>query len=263
MPAIFAHDLFGRKVLKQLPPGFRQIIEAHWPQFTIGLQGPDIFFFYRPFTGRKIRDYGLGLHKVSALPFFEHARQIVRTTGRDTKEYAYLMGFICHFILDSECHPYVAEAVKNTGVHHLEIEEEFDKRLLRLDGKDPIGFPLSSLIPSDDSTARAILPFYRDMSLPVVKQSLKDMKRIKRLLTAPGAPKQQALNAVFRLSGHYKDMKGLMNQRRDNPGCVTTNQRLLTLFQNSVILAATMIQSFDEGLFSDASLDARFNRSFE
>lgn len=52
---------------------------------------------------------------------------MVRKRGESSREYAYLMGFVCHFILDSECHPYVEEYIEKSGVQHLEIEEEFEK----------------------------------------------------------------------------------------------------------------------------------------
>lgn len=48
MPAIYAHDRFGMKVSERLDGRLREIVTRYYPQFSIGLQGPDIFFF----TGR-------------------------------------------------------------------------------------------------------------------------------------------------------------------------------------------------------------------
>ena len=67
-------------------------------------------------------------------------------------------------ILDSECHPFVEEYIKKSGVQHLEIEEEFEKLLLRMDGKDPFAYPLAEMIPADGTTAEAICPFYDDIT---------------------------------------------------------------------------------------------------
>ena len=139
MPAVYAHYRFGAKVSRKLPEDLRKIATTYHPQFTIGLQGPDIFFFYRPYRKNRIARYGNHLHEIPAREFFEHGVRVVKGTGRDSGEYAYLLGFLCHFILDSECHPYVSEMIGETGVQHLEIEEEFEKALLRK--RDPALLP--------------------------------------------------------------------------------------------------------------------------
>ena len=50
MPAFYAHDRFGEKVWKKTDGEIREIILKHYKQFEIGLQGPDIFFSYRPYS---------------------------------------------------------------------------------------------------------------------------------------------------------------------------------------------------------------------
>ena len=164
MPAVYAHYRFGAKVSRKLPEDLRKIVTTYHPQFTIGLQGPDIFFFYRPYRKNRIARYGNHLHEIPAREFFEHGVRVVKGTGRESGEYAYLLGFLCHFILDSECHPYVSEMIGETGVLHLEIEEEFEKALLRKDGKDPFAYETARLIPADRATASAIRPFYQGIS---------------------------------------------------------------------------------------------------
>ena len=129
MPAIYAHDRFGEKVAKKLDGELKRFVFEYYPQFEIGLQGSDIFFFYRPYMKNKIVKYGHHLHGISAKPFFEHAMKVINKRGRDSAQYAYLLGFICHYILDSECHPYISQMIEKTGVQHLEIEEEFEKSL--------------------------------------------------------------------------------------------------------------------------------------
>ena len=100
MPAFYAHERFGKKVWQQTEGDLKEIIRSHYPQFRIGLQGPDIFFFYRLYTNNKVSKYGTDMHAVSAYPFFLQALEVVRRKGRETKEYAYLLGFLCHYILD-------------------------------------------------------------------------------------------------------------------------------------------------------------------
>ena len=47
MPIFYAHHHFGEQVYKELPEELQEIIYEYYPQFQIGLQGPDIFFFFR------------------------------------------------------------------------------------------------------------------------------------------------------------------------------------------------------------------------
>ena len=263
MPAFYAHDRFGKKVYSRLEGEIKQTIKNHSRQFRIGLQGPDLFFFYRPWHSNKVSKYGNHLHEISAYPFFRHGAAVVREKGRNSKEYAYLLGFVCHFILDSECHPFVEAYIKKSGVQHLEIEEEFEKLLLRMDGKDPFAYPLADLVPADETTAEAICPYYDDITEKTALQSLKDMRLVKKLFTAPGRLKHDTINTVMKLTGKYPYMKGLMNQHRDNLRCRKSSQELLRRFDGAVHTAVDMIYSLDETIQTGKELNKRFDRTFE
>ena len=69
MPAMYAHDRFGADVSKRVREDLKNIIQKYYPQYQIGLQGPDLFFFYRPWGHNPVNRYGVHLHGVSALPF--------------------------------------------------------------------------------------------------------------------------------------------------------------------------------------------------
>ena len=259
MPAFYAHERFGKKVWQQTEGDLKEIIRSHYPQFRIGLQGPDIFFFYRLYTNNKVSKYGTDMHAVSAYPFFLRALEIVRRKGRETKEYAYLLGFLCHYILDSESHSYVDEMIRKTGVEHVEIEEEFEKKLLRIDNKDPLAYPIAKLVPTDWNTVEAIAPFH-----PAVDNhcfSFSAHGCFSHTLSI--GVKQTAINSVLKLTGKYASLKGIMNQRIDNQKCVESNIGLLRRFDNAVSVAVQMIQSFDESVKMGKELDERFERTFE
>lgn len=263
MPAFYAHDRFGRKVYSGLDGEIKRTIHEHSRQFRIGLQGPDLFFFYHPWLPNKVSKYGNHLHEISAYPFFRHGVSVVREKGRSSREYAYLLGFVCHFMLDSECHPFVETYIKKSGVQHLEIEEEFEKLLLRMDGKDPFAYPLADLIPADPATADAIWPFYDDITEKEVLTSLRDMRMVKRLFTAPGRLKHDTINTIMKMTGKYPYMKGLMNQHRDNLRCRKSSSELLKRFDESVKPAVDMIYSLDETIQTGKELNRRFDRTFE
>ena len=145
----------------------------------------------------------------------------------------------------------------------MEIEEEFEKKLLRIDNKDPLAYPIAKLVPTDWNTVEAIAPFHPAVDKKQIRNSLFYLKGLKHLFTAPGAVKQTAINSALKLTGKYASLKGIMNQRIDNQKCVESNIGLLRRFDNAVSVAVQMIQSFDESVKMGKELDERFNRTFE
>ena len=263
MPAYYAHKRFGKDVYEQLPKSLQNYINEHRPLFNIGLQGPDIFFFYKPYRSTSVAKYGNQLHAQSARPFFEHALQVIKLEGRDSASYAYILGVICHYILDSECHPYVDEMIQVSKVDHLEIEEEFEKKLLRMDKKDALAYNASKSIVDDMRSAQAIAPFYSGISDSEVQKSLHHMKLVKQLFCAPQQTKQHLLNTALRLSGNYGKLKGLMNQAQDNPKCFESNEGLLRRYQKAIKVAEKMLVHFDDCVVNGTILDKRMDRTFE
>lgn len=55
MPAIYAHDTFGKLVSKQLPKEIQDIIKTYPSAFRIGLQGPDPLFYHRPYASNDVK----------------------------------------------------------------------------------------------------------------------------------------------------------------------------------------------------------------
>lgn len=53
---------------------------------------------------------------------------------------AYMLGFGCHYILDSTCHPYVNQVAKEGKISHTLLEKEFDRMLMYETGKNPLHF---------------------------------------------------------------------------------------------------------------------------
>ncbi|MCD8348594.1 MAG: zinc dependent phospholipase C family protein [Lachnospiraceae bacterium] len=240
MPAIYAHDLFGVKVRDHMEEDLASIANRYNSAYREGLQGPDIFFFYHPWCRNRVQRYGVHLHETDAGPLFRHALSVIRRYGRDSSQYAYMLGFICHFTLDGECHPYIGEQIQRSGVAHMEIEAEFEKYLLKENHLDPVGFRSANLVYTDAATAAAIAPFFPSMDEKKVQDSLQGMRFVKKLFCAPGALKQGTINSILKLIGQYHEMNGLMNQRTDNPACEESNLALRERFEDAVPLAVSL-----------------------
>ncbi len=262
MPAVYAHNRFGEKVLDQMNDELKETVLSHPRAYRMGLQGPDIFFFYHPFYPNRVQKYGTTMHHSDAAPFFQHARSVVNQYGKTSSQYAYLLGFICHFALDSECHPYISKQIDKSGVAHMEIEAEFEKVLMRKDGLDPLTYPLNHLIFTDQDTADAVASFFPSISESAARASLRGMRFVKWFFDAP-MPVRHGYAAIMKALGIYHTCNGLMIQDTDNPNCEESNRKLSDLFECAVPLAVSLQEQFDALLSTKEPLPDRFHRTFE
>lgn len=140
MPASYAHYRFGKQVLPTLPADVRQCIQRFRRLYDMGLQGPDFFFYYNPVMKTAVGGLGEHFHSQTGQVFFDHACKAAASEAAQ----AYLYGLLCHYCLDSECHPFVESKVKSGEARHVALESEFDRYLLALDGCDsPHAYDLS------------------------------------------------------------------------------------------------------------------------
>ncbi len=144
MPGFTTHYLFGVKAFNDLPNNhLKHTISKYRGLYQLGLQGPDIFFYNLPILRhRDFRNVGSYMHDYHVGLFFRNcAREIYEISSRQQKDQAisYLAGFICHYVADSICHPYVygriqyeteGKAARFHGLH-AELENDIDALLLR------------------------------------------------------------------------------------------------------------------------------------
>lgn len=294
MPSVYAHRRFGRQVLKRLPEPVKTAAKQYKRQFGIGLQGPDFFFFYRAWKSTPVAGLGLRIHRTPAFELFSGFREILREREQDSMETACVLGTICHFMLDSACHRYVGEQMKKTGESHNTIETEFERFLMEKDGLDPLRFPVWKFIPTDAATAECLARLYgsavslnrgnrfTDVSAgtaddgnnfadagmvsvdeSIVRICLKDMRLIKRLLSASTPFGQKLLRGAMGLTGHYDEIQGHLMTLTPNPRCIGSSKRLLELSDGAVEETAALITEYYENIQTDAPLNSRFGRDFE
>ena len=56
MPTTYAHYKLGQAVRESLQEREKKIVEEYPELFSIGLHGPDIFFYYKPFSKNKVKN---------------------------------------------------------------------------------------------------------------------------------------------------------------------------------------------------------------
>ena len=262
MPATYAHYRFGQEVRKDLPEKEKKIVEEFPELFMIGLHGPDIFFYYKPFSKNRVRQIGHEMHKRAGEAFFAPAAEVVREHGGNHAYLSYLYGFICHFALDVACHGYIDEKIAKSGISHTEIEAEFDRMLMVKDGHDPIRYkPTGHIVPSLEN-AEIIQAFFEDADSTQVLGTLKGMVTYLNLLVAPSKGKRFLINTILKLTGNYKELHGLMINYLANPDCADSTKELFKRYGEAKDMALLLIHEYGGFLEGKEELNPIYNYTF-
>lgn len=139
MPGLITHYVFGKEAVKALPDSFmKTVLRDKKRPFYLGTQGPDLFSyrFYRMLY-HDHRNIGSYLHHNRTKRFFLEGVTVLNAiNSKQEREYffTYLTGFLCHYILDSICHPFVYARTNFDPNHptneyygrHLALENRID-----------------------------------------------------------------------------------------------------------------------------------------
>lgn len=137
MADFVTHHLFGEQVLTVFPAPAQLAAKRRPVCFRWGLQGPDPLFYRKILLGSPLHGLGNKMHseRTDEL-FFALSRAVTRMTSenREIAE-AYFYGFLCHYALDSQLHPYVycrqeearrEDPTLHASAVHCQIETDID-----------------------------------------------------------------------------------------------------------------------------------------
>ncbi len=169
MPALTAHYKLSEIVSGTASPEIKSIISGNISMYTLGAQGPDMLFYYKPLKRNYVNDEGSRLHAMAGREFFGAFTQ---TRDDWTPGFtAYMLGVCCHYALDRNCHPYVYEVAPTTFTHQ-KLEAEFDLFIINTFGIDT---PRYKFIP-DTGVNPADLP-YKNIETNVLAQTVKSFRK--------------------------------------------------------------------------------------
>lgn len=262
MPTTYAHDLFGKMVYHRLDPEIQEKIKKYQTTYQIGLHGPDILFYVRPFHKNRFNQMAHRLHREEAAGFFERGRELYQKTGNE-EILVYLLGFICHFMLDSTCHPYISEYMKKTGARHDEIETEFDRALMVRTGKDPFHYQPGSVIRIEKNSVDAISEVMEGMSYKDIVRALMGTKFYTRLPICDSEKKRKVKLAVARILFMYRLADGRIIRGEPKDICLESTQHLTQLFLQTVPEAVAMINEYYKQRNGSDRLNVRFDRNYK
>ena len=251
MPTTYAHYAYGQDVYRMLSPKLQSKIRPYINYYNIGVHGPDILFYYRSISKNAVNQYGVKVHDEPMRCFLCHAFSVFKRQRRKGAAFAYLAGFMTHYILDSTCHPYIRQRMKETGISHAEMETDWDYMMMQRDYRNPLHYKVVRHIRTGLAYSSVIGPYY-DIDARKVSAGLWYMKLIlnhvfhshfgvKRTVTA-------FLNENF-LPGlsfqHYFRKKKMNPKNREN--C----RELYNLYKGSRKECAQMITELYEALQKD------------
>ncbi len=269
MPSTYAHQHFGNLVFDKLPEKLQEEIAPYKGLYNIGLQGPDIFFYYKPLHKNDVAAYGGRLHGQTGEAFFGKRLSIL--AGLDPAQQpaaqAFLCGTACHFTLDTTCHGYVNWYEKTRHVPHNVIEGDFDRELLAAAGYVPVMADISAefakgvrggtaparsegksgsarTVQSRTETAgaeTAIAPFYPEMDEQTIRTALHDFVRFHHILLCRSDLKRNFLLAALKALGQYDALRGHIVGKAEDPSCHASNQELVKLLSGAVSDGVLMV----------------------
>ncbi len=126
MPDVAVHAAFGREVREALRDGAAERIRE--VPYTFALFGPDLWFMYQPWKRREGR--GRRMHTTRTGDFLMSLARKARESRHPEELYSYLAGFLCHYALDTETHPYIihmTEEKTRIPRGHMSFEHSLDR----------------------------------------------------------------------------------------------------------------------------------------
>lgn len=260
MPSSYTHHRFGTQIISLMPADIRGPILRHRALFHMGLQGPDFLFYHNFIKKTSLFRLGSVYHERSGEFFFTqvcaHQRQAPSEAG-----FAYLHGLLAHYCLDSICHPFVYSMTDDTNLNHSELESEFDRYLIELDGyKKPHEINICRYMKLQKEDYAVISGFYPELSAEDVSLCIRNMSMALRLLTLPTAVGHQAVVAFTHFAGG--NTAGMVMSIGPNSKCDHLNSKMLELYNLALARYPEFLEQLNAHMSYGESFGDLFSRNF-
>lgn len=251
MPSCYAHYRFGQLVKSSLPAKAAKAAQ-HCPKlFNIGLHGPDFFFYFNPLFPTKTGALGMTYHYQSGAEYFTEAARIWQNSPTEGAT-AYLYGVLAHYALDASCHAFI----NTSGVGHTEMESEFDRYLLALDGKTP-DEDLSKYLKLSRGGCGTVAEFYPPLPAMVVGMSLRHMRWVHHIIACWNRERLRKLARKFQ----PKLLTHILPDEPD-PSCSQYDEQMYALFESARERFRVLAPQLEALMKENTPLGADFSISF-
>lgn len=257
MPASYAHHRFGELAFPMLSSPMRKKIQRFRQLYDVGQHGPDFFFYFQPLFHTKMGELGGKYHAMTGKEFFEAAAARLKESTSEGAE-VYLYGVLGHFALDSACHPLVRTVAAEGKIGHTELETEFDRHLLTIDGKEPAHLQnLGKHMRLTWGECVTASEFYPPASAYTVRRSVRTMAIVNRMLAMHN---RKLVESLLSMGG--SEASQMLMYPRANHKCAQLLQPLNDLFDESLAQYPAMADQLTAHIRDGAPLGAAFEKSF-
>ena len=202
------------------------------------------------------------MHEEIAAEFFRHCKERYIQTG-DEAVLSYTLGFICHYMLDSSCHPYIYRYTDRTGASHAEIETELDRVLMEKNGKNPFTYHPASVIKPEREAVRAIASLFENISEKQIRKALRGMKFYTGITVCRLPLKRKIMLKFMKMLGAYEEAHGRIMRRQHFARCQESTEELLHMVKCAVPETVTVLEEFYQTLEEPDTINYRFSRNYK
>lgn len=257
MPTTYAHYRMGQRMLPRLEPEVRSCIQRNHHLYDLGLHGPDFLFFHAPIRKDRLYRLSNAIHKAPGREFFLPAIRKIRLNPSEGA-LAYLCGTLAHFTLDSICHPFINRKAAEGIAGHSEMETEFDRYLLELDGKPYTTCITNHLCIHNPDEGREIARFYPQVTGSMVKTCFRNYRFLTNFCNAPQGLRRKLIGAgVFSNLANEFMMTPTANLR-----CETLTPEIYARYLQAEETFPSLMMQFCASVKHGSPLGADFDRDF-
>ena len=283
MPAALSHYLHAVKVFESLQ-GRCGALSQEKDAFLWGAQGPDFMFAHRFFPwqkGESLAEYGVRLHRDSSVRTLEFMRDCTKNAADNPVLLSYVLGFLCHYALDSSAHPFVNygagllhEQIKPSSLEtcHHTIEAALDVILLRYErGELPTAVGLKTTVPKNERVRTAMVGLYQALLEHLyskldcgrlLEQAIDDCRTAFGLMTDRTTLKRQLAEYIEKkrkippvISCHVRpisegdefDYANILHAQWQDTANEVRTESFLELYEQAAVYAEALIHGFLDG----------------
>lgn len=284
MADFVSHHVFGAQALQSFPVTALHAARQYPVCFRWGCQGPDPLFFRSIALGSPLHKLGNRMHseKTDEL-FFALSRAVQCLTGQaHLIASAYFYGFLCHYALDSEIHPYVycrqeqlraADPQLNASAVHCQIESDIDYLLHEQTyGETPTHFEPDSyyrLQPTEKAILAAVLHavlrrvYHADVPLGELRGSFDDMLAWQRFLFSNHPALYRSAQRIEQIAGRGAILTAHMKQARPTWDCLNEgHEPWRNLWHPGEVRTDSVAELFDQAQVRACALAGRYAALF-
>ncbi|MDD3277404.1 MAG: zinc dependent phospholipase C family protein [Lachnospiraceae bacterium] len=263
MPTTYTHIRFGKEVYRRLPQTTRHIIAENQALFLTGLQGPDLFFYCNPLSFNRVVKLGHQMHENLASDFFDHAAKVYQKQPSQ-QMLSYLLGFGCHYLLDSTCHGYINAYAAGHRTSHACQETELDRSYLLKDKKRPLGYPRAAgILKGEEVEVEIIHRLFKQVSMKDLRKTLKGLHLYTGLLNTKHRLLNDAFAAGMKLLQMDKSIADQLMRPRPVEEAAIPVANLMALYQKALQEAPESLRNLQQYLMGELpQLSSRYHHNF-